>query len=426
MNRRLLASGGLGLVACLLITSNSAAKYARVDVAQVPVERLVRNLEAAVKKDPKNVQALVNLARVHGMAYALKTDSARVQKGREEQGPWFGYEPSFVPFSSVKQTDDAARMKAARTHLAQAVERFRQAVKLAPANLPARLGYAWTLDQSGKKNEAVKEYRSLIAAAWTTEKDLTMLDLGGHTIVAEAAGYLIPLLNKEKDKQEIATLTERAAHLNGLPRPITPIAIPLRDGLRARDIEDVRAAVAFDADGSGLKRKWTWVTKDAGWLVYDPRGNGHVTSGLQMFGGVTFWLFWETGYDALASLDDNGDGLLTGKELSGLAIWHDANGNGVAEPGEVKPLSEYGIVAVSCRFKRDLSHPDHIAFSPQGVTFRDGKTRPTFDIVLRPRGRRIWRWRLSEKGTGPLDLCRKSLFLGANLRVLSPGMWVLS
>jgi hypothetical protein len=264
---------------------------------------------------------------------------------------------------------------------------FKEAVKLAPDNLRARLGYAWTLEQSGETKAAAKEYRGLIEDAWKKEKDLKVAeDLGGHTVVAEAAGYLIPLLDKEKDKKEIATLTERAEHLGKLPRWITPIAVPLRDGLRARDIEDRNAAVAFDADGSGLKRKWTWVTKDAGWLVYDPKGKGVVTSGLQMFGGVTFWLFWETGYDALASLDDNGDGVLTGDELKGLAIWHDANGNGICDPGEVKPLSAYGIVAVSCRFERDPNHPDRIAFSPNGVTFQSGKTRPTFDIILKLRG----------------------------------------
>ena len=134
-----------------------------------------------------------------------------------------------------------------------------------------------------------------------------------------------------------------------------------------------------------LKRKWTWVTKDAGWLVYDPKGKRDITSCLQMLGNVTFWLFWETGYDVLASLDDNGDGVLTGDELKGLAIWHDANGNGICDPGEVKPLSAYGIVAVSCRFERDPSHPDRVAFSPRGVTFRDGRTRPTFDLILKPR-----------------------------------------
>ena len=162
------------------------------------------------------------------------------------------------------------------------------------------------------------------------------------------------------------------------------IAIPLADGLTAADIENRAAKVAFDADGSGLRREWTWINAKAAWLVHDPKRTGKVTSALQMFGGVTFWLFWETGYDALAALDDNGDGKLTGKELDGLALWHDANGNGGCDAGEVKPLAEYGITALACKYERDRSHPDNIAFAPAGVTFANGRTRPTFDLVLHP------------------------------------------
>lgn len=138
----------------------------------------------------------------------------------------------------------------------------------------------------------------------------------------------------------------------------------------------------FDADPSALTGPWPWVTKDAGWLVYDPTGKGDTSSSLQLFGNVAFWMFWENGHDALASLDDNGDGVLTGDELKGLAIWHDTSHPAYSDPREVKPLSEHGIVAVSCRFERDRPHTDRIAFSTQGVTFRDGKTRPTFDLIL--------------------------------------------
>src|SRR5215475_3334776 len=80
MGARHLAACGLGLAACLLLTPASPGKYARVEVEQIPVERLVTNLETAVRKDPKSVPALVNLARVHGMVYALKTDTAQVRK----------------------------------------------------------------------------------------------------------------------------------------------------------------------------------------------------------------------------------------------------------------------------------------------------------------------------------------------------------
>jgi hypothetical protein len=106
---------------------------------------------------------------------------------------------------------------------------------------------------------------------------------------------------------------------------------------------------------------------------------------LQLFGGVTFWMFWDNGYQALAALDNSGDSKLSGDELMGLAIWHDRNTNGISEPGEVKPLAEYGITSISCRWERDTSHPDGIAYSPEGITFRDGTTRPTYDIVLQPR-----------------------------------------
>ncbi len=368
----------------LVLTTASYAKFIRMDVHNVPVERLVTNLEKAVKNDPKDVDAVINLARLHGMAYALKTETARVVKDHEDRGHWFGHEPKLVPFSKVEQTSDKKKQEAAKQHLSRAVSGFREAVKLAPDNLVARMGLAWTLDQNDEKSEASKKYRTLIEDAWKQEKDLRSRPMSGETVVTEASGYLIPLLDKEKDREEIATLRERAARLRKLPRPITPVAVPLRSGLGARDIEDPSAAVAFDADGSGLKRRWTWITKDAGWLVFDPKNEHRITSGLQLFGSVTFWLFWNTGYDALSALDDNLDGKLTGSELNGLAIWEDSRNPGVCDPGEVKPLSEFGIVAVSCRFQRDTTHPDHIASTPRGVTFRNGTTRPTFDIILKP------------------------------------------
>ncbi|MFO0825433.1 MAG: tetratricopeptide repeat protein [Gemmataceae bacterium] len=261
---------------------------------------------------------------------------------------------------------------------------YAEAVKLAPDDQRAQLGYGWLLSQTDKKADAIAVLRKVTEKAWEKEKDLKTLGLGGHTITGEGGEYLVALLDPEKDKAEIATLKERVAKMKDLPRPITPIAVPLRAGLTATDLEDRNASVAFDADGTGLPKKWTWTTKDAAWLVHDPKRTGKVTSALQMFGNVTFWLFWETGYHALAALDDNRDGQLTGAELEGLSLWHDANSNGIAEPGEVKSLPEWGIVSLSCHFERDGKHPDRIAFSKPGVTFKDGSTRPTFDLVLHP------------------------------------------
>jgi len=353
------------------------------DLINVPVDRLIRNLEALAKTDPNNVEVRFNLARAHAMAYALRTESAQVWKGRENEGVWFGYEAQNIPFT-VKSTDDSTKLKAANAHLTKALERYAEVVELAPDNLAAALGYAWCMDQSGQKPKAIRKYRMVIKAAWEKEKDMKHAGMGWHSVTAEAAGYLIPLLDKDGDKEEIHTLQQRIEQMGRVPRPITPILIPLGNSLAARELEDHSANVGFDADGTGLQKGWAWITRDAGWLVYDPHRTGKVTSALQLFGNVTFWMFWENGYHALASLDDNGDGMLQGKELESLAIWQDLNGNGICENGEVKPLAEWGIVALSCRYVRDLKRSDRIAYSPQGVFFRDGSTRPTYDIILHP------------------------------------------
>ena len=104
-----------------------------------------------------------------------------------------------------------------------------------------------------------------------------------------------------------------------------------------------------------------------------------------MFGNVSYWCFWRDGYQALAALDDNGNGELAGDELRDLAIWCDANSNGVSDSGEVRPLAAFGIVALSCR--GTVASPQqcnvYCAWSPDGVRFQDGSERPTYDVMLR-------------------------------------------
>jgi hypothetical protein len=366
-----------------ILPSRADAKFKKPDLEKVPVVRLAANLEKEIEKDPKNAQAVLNLARLHAMAYSLRAAEVSVNRPKPEE-VWFGYMPRLVPFATVTATDDQEKLAAARTHLGAALDLYAKAQKLLPNDLRVRLGHAWLLTQTDKKADAIASLRKVIEAGWETEKNLKRLGLGGHTVTAESAGYLIPLLDPVKDRAEIAMLQERADAMKKLPRPVTPIAVPLRDGLAAGGIEDRSARVVFDADGSGLKKEWTWINREAAWLVHDPKATGRIDSALQMFGNVTYWLFWKTGYDALAALDDNGDGRLTGSELAGLALWHDANGNGISEAGEVKPLADFGIIALSCRAERDAAHPDGIAFSRCGVTFVGGRSRPTYDLVLHP------------------------------------------
>ena len=97
-----------------------------------------------------------------------------------------------------------------------------------------------------------------------------------------------------------------------------------------------------------------------------------------MFGNATFWVFWRDGYAALSALDDNGDGVLRGPELRGLALWRDLNGNGVSDPGEVAPVSDWGIVAIRCD---GATNAAGLLANPAGVGLRDGSTRATYDWI---------------------------------------------
>ena len=230
--------------------------------------------------------------------------------------------------------------------------------------------------------ERSTEYRRVIELAWPSEEKVRALGVGQRLYTQEAAGYLIPLLDPSKDREEIRELTAKLDAIKSKPRAITPIAVPLADDIPASAIVDPLARVRFDADGSALGRRWTWITPNAAWLVYDPRGSGRIDSALQLFGSVTFWLFWRNGYDAMQSLDDDASGELAGDELRNIGLWQDRNADGVSDACEVRSLASAGIVALS------YDHVDgdgsrFAAIAPRGVRLSDGRTRPTYDVILR-------------------------------------------
>ncbi len=356
--------------------------YGRPEIQTVPVARLVANLQRELAATPRDPDIHIRLARLYGMAYFLNADELPVLRGKPDQ-VWFGYEPNLVPHPVRPGGTIGSRSEAARQYLEKATEHYRTALELEPDSLLARLGYGWTLEQAGSRPEAIAEYRRVIEIAWPKESPSRLAGLGQRFYTSEAAGYLIPLLDPDRDAVEIAELRRRIEHLGRLPRTITPIAVPLSDEATVERIVDPNASVMFDADGSGLRRQWTWISPDAGWLVYDAQGDSQITSALQWFGNVTFWLFWNNGYEALAALDDDGDGELKGNELRYLAIWRDANTDGVSDPGEVRPLADHGIISLSCHF----TVGDDVllaARSEAGVRLRNRRVRPTYDVILRP------------------------------------------
>jgi hypothetical protein len=96
--------------------------------------------------------------------------------------------------------------------------------------------------------------------------------------------------------------------------------------------------VMFDFFGNGFPVAMEWVGETDGLLVR-PKSDGSV-DGTCLFGSATGFT---NGYEHLATLDANMDGHVSGKELAGLSVWQDKNGNGKADAGEVQTVQQLGI-----------------------------------------------------------------------------------
>jgi hypothetical protein len=369
----------LASIAILAASTAASAMYLVPEIKNVPVSRLVQNLEIRAKARPDDAAVRVNLARLHGMAYALDTGSAPVMAGGPGDNAWYGQAPKIIPYGA----EPMQRTAAASQHLNEALRWYKAALAIDPSNLTARLGLGWSLDQKKQTAEAVAVYRRVIDEAWPKEQKIKESGLGQNFYTIEAAGYLIPLLDSVKDAAEIAELKARVDKVERLPRAITPLVIPLGATTAPHELVDIDAGVLFDADGTALPRRWTWITRDAAWLVHDPTRSGRVESALQLLGNVTFWLFWQHGFEPLEALDDDRDGEVRGAELRGLALWHDRNGNGVSERGEVRPIEEHAIVGL--RYAHEPGDGFLVTAVGRGaVRFADGRRTDLIDVILRP------------------------------------------
>jgi hypothetical protein len=206
-------------------------------------------------------------------------------------------------------------------------------------------------------------------------------------IAYEAAkGFLgaVQARGPRKDEAVRVKVAEAAVKaFDDLPRPngMTPIIFTLSEGGDLASCLAPAATVCFDLDGSGREREWPWVRPDTGILVWDPARTGKIASGRQLFGSVSWWIFFDDGYQALAALDNDGDGELRGEELRGIAVWFDRNSDGISDPGEVVPVEEMGIERLAARATTTVGG---CPANRTGLRLRDGRILPTYDWIPDP------------------------------------------
>lgn len=410
----------------MMLSGVAQAMFALVPaerVNDVPIERLIANVERNAQGLTPAQQARA-IGRLHLLAYLRQSEKLPVYRDRpgdvaegfigdcktlDEQAVGKGTRANW-PKAKPGEKCEARRNHLgpereipyvenkplpATAHLAAAIAAYSRARDLEPENLRTRLALAFALDRAGRLDEARGELRFAVRRGLELVPDApkatnngrertypvappSTMDWELHVVLSEVVEHFSLIVDSESDRRLIATLRARLEATQ--PRMyVTPILVPLLANADVFSLIDLKSDVAFDFSGQGERMQLGWLTDKAAWLVWDPRHTGRIDSGFQMFGSVTWIAFWDNGYMPLGSLDDNGDGKLAGDELAGLALWRDANGNGISEPGEVKPLSDYKIVALHYSYAR-LS--DTMWVAANGVEFADGSVRPTYDWLL--------------------------------------------
>lgn len=376
-----------------MISSTSWAKW--MAPTQMPVARLLKNVQAYVKTHPKDAHGYYTLGRINSAAFAQDTETIGVYT--------FGPLPEVPAHSSlIPPPRNRTKPLSARTltYLSDALRNYQQATVLSSADGLTWLGLGFqceealpfpkaivqasvalndrSLDAEKLRQRGLLAYRK--AYALTVKKDSSETVGPANPVSVEAAQGILRLqanrsLSSE-DQKEVAEMRQRITTFQNQPRMVTPILISFERQASLTDLLAPEKHVGFDLAGDGLGRKWSWVKPTTGILVWDPQHTGKITSGLQLFGSVTWWLFWKDGYEPLAALDNNRNGWLEDKELQGIAVWFDRNGNGISDKGEVVSLSALSI-------KRIAAHAakvdDGVPVNQEGIQLRDGSSLKTFD-----------------------------------------------
>lgn len=110
------------------------------------------------------------------------------------------------------------------------------------------------------------------------------------------------------------------------------------------------AAGEFDLAGQRASVSTRWVSARTPWLALDLDGNGRIDDGRELFGSMTpvGGRRAANGFDALAALDDDGDGRITARDAAfdRLLLWSDTNQDRRSQPSELQSAGAAGLLEI--------------------------------------------------------------------------------
>lgn len=390
----------LALPLLILTMPIARGEWAYLPDVEVPISRVLPTLERRVKEKPGSAQLHYLLGRVHSLAFAMDEGSIRVVKGTEK-----GKNPEIVDSGWVYR--DTPPMKAwtekSVAHLQKTIQECRLAVKLAPKEKLYQMGLGWALEVASadakrilnRTNretaiEAASAYREVVNLSYDADMKATIEGPSPFYSVEAAEGYVrlvkkFPEAGGRHPERESNAMAALAQKVRNKPRAVTPIVVPLYGENSLAQLLDGNRTTRFDIAGDGVARTWPWVRATTGLLVWDPSRTGKIESGCSLFGNATWWMFFRNGYEALSTLDGDGNGWLEKRELDGIRIWIDGDQDGRSRSSEVIDLGSLGIVGL--RVKEDGADANG-PFARNGVRWLDSRLTPSFDWIAHEIGDR--------------------------------------
>lgn len=136
------------------------------------------------------------------------------------------------------------------------------------------------------------------------------------------------------------------------------------------------------------KKQISWTQQQRYQWVVKPDANGQVLGIDQMFGDNTMGpdgKFSAEGFEALGKYDADKNGIIDSEDpvFNELFLWHDANGNGTSDVGELTSFSAADIASIDLKFDPNFFEVDQYGNKTtykSVVKFNDGRRTLIFDL----------------------------------------------
>jgi hypothetical protein len=174
------------------------------------------------------------------------------------------------------------------------------------------------------------------------------------------------------------------------PPPYDPCCSPVLIGygqtLRMSGLDN---GVLFDIDADGRLDYIGWPSAGAtmAFLVLDRNHNGRIDDGRELFGTATGTPSGAgtNGFAALEQFDCNSDGVIDRRDAiwTELALWFDANHDGITDAGEIVPLNSSGVTEIDLAYhftgRRDANGN---YYRYESLIHIGRQTQPAYDVYF--------------------------------------------